>query len=503
MDAGAAPGVSRPVAALLALLLAVLLWQAAGACLDFVAAVRSPIEIDYGEGIIWQQAALMTGPRMYPVGADLPFIVFHYPPLYHLTARAMDWLTPRSMTPDLFAAGRLVAGLSALAVVPLVAGTVGVAAGRRGWWCLVIALCAGLLALTLHATRAWGQVMRVDSLAIAFSLAGVLVACRADGRWFGTTCALLLCVAAVFTKQTQLPAGIAVAVVALMRRPREGLIAVGIAGAAGLAALVAMQVVTGGGFLQNILGYNVNRLALRHFYWVFWPERFSLPVMLLIAVSMALLSAGLWRRTGSVGGIWRFVRASDGATAARLIVLLQFALASVFVLLGAKSGSHFNYLLEWLAVGCIVVGIVMVDYLASPRLLPAFAAVIIAWALFVQPQRLLPDQPSPAALAQQAALIRRIADAEKPVASEEMTVLMRAGKPIIFEPSIVSELAAKGRWDETPLVEMIRSGGFAFMITTDNDPANHGRRTPAVDTAMRAAFPNVEKVGPRLWLHTP
>ena len=491
------------MAALLALLLAVLLWQAAGACLDMVAAVRSPLELDYGEGIIWYQAALMAGPRMYPVSTDLPFIVFHYPPLFHLAARGMDWLMPRSVTPDLFAAGRLVAGLSALAVVPLVAGIVGVAARRRGWWCLVVALCAGLLALTVHATRAWGLVIRVDSLAVALSLAGVLVACWADGRWFGTACALLLCVAAVFTKQTQLPAGVAVAVIALVRRPRDGLIAIGIAGAAGLGALVVMQVATGGGFLLNILGYNVNRMALRHLYWVFWPERFSLPVMALIAGSAVVLLAGVWRGAGSVRALWQHVRRADRAGAARLIVLVQFGLASLFVLLGAKSGSNFNYLLEWLAVGCIVLGIVLVDWLPSPRVVTGFAVVIIAWGLLVQPQRLLPDQPPAAALAQQAALIRRVAEADKPVASEEMTVIMRAGKPIMFEPSIVSELAAKGRWDEAPLVEMIRSGGFAFMITTDNDPDNHGRRTPAVDAAMRAAFPNVEKAGPRLWLHTP
>jgi hypothetical protein len=103
----------------------------------------------------------------------------------------------------------------------------------------------------------------------------------------------------------------------------------------------------------------------------------------------------------------------------------------------------------------------------------------------------------------QETLVRRIAAADKPVASEDMTLLMRAGKPIMFEPSIVTELASVGRWDEAPLVAMIRDGGFAFMITTSNDPGDHSRRTPAVDAAMRAAYPRVEHVLPELWLHSP
>src|SRR5258708_5691990 len=44
---------------------------------------------DYGEGIVWQQALLIPGPRMYGQIDHLPFIVFHYPPVYHLASRAV------------------------------------------------------------------------------------------------------------------------------------------------------------------------------------------------------------------------------------------------------------------------------------------------------------------------------------------------------------------------------------------------------------------------------
>jgi hypothetical protein len=74
---------------------------------------------------------------------------------------------------------------------------------------------------------------------------------------------------------------------------------------------------------------------------------------------------------------------------------------------------------------------------------------------------------------------------------------------VIFEPAIVTELASLGRWDQGPLVNMIRSGGFAFMITTENTPGGSPRRTPAVDAAMREGYPRVEQFGPGLWLHLP
>ena len=88
-------------------LLTLLAIHVVGVGLDFVAAIRYPFELGYAEGIIWQQAALIPGPRMYSSSQELPFIVFHYPPLYHLLARAA-----LSLQPDFLAAGRLVSALS-------------------------------------------------------------------------------------------------------------------------------------------------------------------------------------------------------------------------------------------------------------------------------------------------------------------------------------------------------------------------------------------------------
>src|SRR5262245_14844576 len=51
-------------------------------------AVHYPFGLDYGEGEVWQQVLLIPGPRMYGAITNMPFIVFPYPPVYHLTVRA-------------------------------------------------------------------------------------------------------------------------------------------------------------------------------------------------------------------------------------------------------------------------------------------------------------------------------------------------------------------------------------------------------------------------------
>jgi hypothetical protein len=184
------------------------------------------------------------------------------------------------------------------------------------------------------------------------------------------------------------------------------------------------------------------------------------------------------------------------------MLLVHFALASLMLFTALKSGAFFNYLLDWLCVGCVLMGVLLCDLVGTGWRFSLVTALLIPGVLNL-PFREIPVRIPQQQLDRQAALVDRIAAAKKPVASEDMTLLMRAGRPVIFEPAIVTELASRGRWDQEPLVNMIRSGGFAFMITTEDTPGGSFHRTPAVDAAMREAYPRVERFGPELWLHLP
>ena len=158
---------------------------------------------------------------------------------------------------------------------------------------------------------------------------------------------------------------------------------------------------------------------------------------------------------------------------ARAMLLVHFALASIMLFTSLKSGAFFNYLLDWLCVGCALIGVLLCDLVGTGWRFSLVTALLILGVLNLPFREIsvpIPQQQ----LDRQAALVDLIAAAKKPVASEDMTLLMRAGRPVIFEPAIVTELASLGRWDQEPLVNMIRSG--LGWLCFHNHYRRHARR---------------------------
>ena len=84
-----------------------------------------------------------------------------------------------------------------------------------------------------------------------------------------------------------------------------------------------------------------------------------------------------------------------------------------------------------------------------------------------------------------------IHDARRPVISDDMVLVKRAGRHVVWEPAIFAELASKGLWDERPFIARVRRGEFAFFVTRGDRglPLFDRRYTPAVSDAMDAAYP--------------
>src|ERR1700722_12030679 len=172
VEVDSAAGRSRPPILRLAagagtfLLIAGLLYFAWGEVRCARAVLAYPFGVDYGEGIVWQQALLIPGPRMYGSIDHLPFLVFHYPPVYHLASRAV-----MAFGVDPLAAGRIVS-LAATAVIAIsIAWLVGAelpgGVGRSA--VLIGALTGALLPLSLGPVETWFDRMRVDMLAVALA----------------------------------------------------------------------------------------------------------------------------------------------------------------------------------------------------------------------------------------------------------------------------------------------------------------------------------------------
>lgn len=471
-----------------ALLISIAGLHAVGAYLDAVMAINYPFEISYGEGVVWQQALLIPGPRFYSADTGLPFIVFHYPPVYHLVVHAIGlW------TPDLLMAGRIVSTAATGVFAAAAGGVVFSAAGGRITWAMRVA-CAvvtALLVLVLPNIRSIGFLMRVDMVANALGPIALLIAFTGRPGLARTTAALTIATLAVFTKQTEVAAGLTIFTLLVRIQPRQTILAALMVGGAGLATVAVLQWFTQGGFLQHIVTYNLNRSD-----WAGWAGRvasewINLP---LIGAVFAILAVCVRHSGGGLG---------PDRSRLSFAIILFFGLNLLSLVGLAKSGAAFNYLNSLYGAGSMVVGIGLAQLLSAPRSGPAIGTAlvfILAGWIAVSPIQRLGAFLDTEAPERQAELVRMIAATEKPVASDDLVLVLRAGRTVLFEPAIATELAITGRWDERPLVDLINRGGVAFAIS-EIESLDDSRRSPGVLAAMQAAFPRTRQITSRHWLH--
>ena len=180
-------------------------------------AFRFPYAFDYGEGVVWQQMRnIMAGHGYTPISV-YPAIAYEYPPLFHLVSAA----TARVLGMDELYAGRLVSLvctiISAVLVGLLTARAV---PGPDRRVKVGAAVFAALAFASLPLLDTWALLMRIDMLACAITLTAMLAAARAPWSLRAAIAAGILFAAALYTRQTALPAPAAAFVILLLARPR-------------------------------------------------------------------------------------------------------------------------------------------------------------------------------------------------------------------------------------------------------------------------------------------
>jgi hypothetical protein len=486
------------------LLLAVLLYRAALFAFAGLEAIRYPWQLDYGEGIIWQQMRWIFSAQAYGQIDQFPAIVFHYPPLYH----AVTALTAAALGTDELATGRAISLLSTILAAVASARLVSlILEGRtHGGDRRLCSLIAGLLVFTFLPVISWKTVMRVDLLAVALSLFGLHAALRSLERPRFIYLACMLFVAAVYTKQTSIAAAAASFAVLLTFRPRLALHGIAICMAVGLAAFLMLGWLTDGGFYRHIFLYNVNRPAFGQLSWiaeVAWAQAsyvfFAGFVLIRYLAELRLKYRGQANIRAALG---------NDVSDMRLLMAAAYALISTLMLvLVAKSGSSINYFLEWFfALGLFAA---MAPSMAmKPGRYRTVLAIVVPLALAFEAATVPrprsgsgADSPRSRELAQ---LSAAIASADKPVISDDMVLLIRSGREVLWEPAIFAELASTGGWDERPFVARIRNGEFAFFVTEGQRGHSRfdARYNPAVADAIDLAYP-IKEAKAGLVVHRP
>lgn len=474
-----------------------------------VATIGYRYSLDFGEGIVWQQALLIPGPRMYGDITRFPFLVFHYPPLYHLVARGVA-----SFGIDGLVAGRLVSVVSTLAMSGCLAALTWLAArarfGRRpAQWAAAIAFA---LPLAMTPVFFWAPLMRVDMLAVALGLLGMLCAALAPARPGLLPLAGLVFVAALYTRQSAIAAPAATLGVMLLVMPGAALRAALLAGCLGLAGLLGMSLATDGGFLRHVVGYNVNRFdLLAGLSLVGRVVLLSLGYMLAAIVGAGFALRDL-KRVTTLRRLPRLLREDRGARVTAMLLAYAAVTTALLPMVG-KSGASINYFIEWSCALVPLVGLLAARVLAALFALPAglrphlgllvLPAMLAMQVIAARP----PWHPYPEHAARSAGLGTLEAELRaeaRPALSDEMVLLIRAGQGVVWESAIFAELASLGRWNEAPLLAMLEARDFAFVVTEGLPGISlyDARYTPAVTAAIAHAYPRREILG-GLVVHRP
>ncbi len=493
--------------ALFALLLAALTLHFIQTLQTWLQSIRYPFGLDYGEGIVWQQAALIPGPRMYGDIHHVPYIVFHYPPVYHLAVRAIA-----SLGADWLLAGRTLSLIATLATGALIAAltTHAVRTTATRTTTIIAATIAAFITFTYIPVVICAPLMRVDMLAVALSFLGVYCAVRSFDRPCLLYPAAATFILAIYTKQTAIAAPLATLPIVLLLHPRLTIQASFVGLGLATAALALLEWQTAGGFLRHILLYNINRYSFPIALLTILQQATHAIYLFLAIAGITIAWQALLRATPIQQSQTRLSSPAKTLTAIRahllrnpsacipIIFTLYFAITTAMLTAAGKSGATVNYFIEWMCVWSVLVGVLIASVLTTAKGRP-LPALCVATALLAQ-TLILPTShqrawADPANLPELQALLERVRDADKPVISDDMVLLMKAGKPVPWEPAIFAELAATGTWDQTPFIAMINAGKFAFIITLGQhgDTIYDSRYTPEVNAAIESAYPRTEQ----------
>ncbi len=472
------------------------------------AAIAHPYQLDYGEGPLLDQIRTMrAGETIYPSPDRPPHVIGNYPPVYHLAIRLIDQTVGNTL-----AVGRALSALSAALIAALI-GVLVVRAAQPSAGRVARGLAAAAAALAFSRvsyTASWAPLMRVDMLADLFAFAGVVIfALLADQRGSVAWCVLPLALA-VFTKQSAIAAAATCVIVAAFARPRRGaqlaaLLAV--AGAIGLALLVGVE---GGNPFFHLITANRNA-----YDW--WQTAAYLQDMVRrYPVALAIAAVG----ARALFADWPPRRGAAEPVAWERPVLGVYLLAALAMSLTVgKVGSEVNYLIEVMGVVWACAGVAVADSFAPPvtraesPLPAALASVLLPALLLVQVSGLIErpgiewvEVPSARATDETRRLVERLRETEGPVLSEDVTLLVIAGKRVELQPFEMTQLAQQGLWDPAPFVQRIRAGEFALVVLEFNaaapTPLAETRFPPAVLDAIRTTYGPPQRAA-HYWIYTP
>ena len=433
-------------------------------------AVTFPYPMDYGEAPLVNQAMnLRAGENIYrPDIADPPYTIANYTPLYVLS------LTPFVGQLDtVFNTGRAISVLSAVATAVFLGLIIYTFTQDR-----LASVATSIIYLAIPYVVSWSGLLRIDSMAMAFSTAGLLVLVRWPDSRRGFLIGGLLLVAAIYTRQSYALAAPLAAFAWLWSRHgwRRALALALYVGGVSLALFILLNLITDGGFYYNIITANVNEFGWERLTRHLEDLRDTVPILLALAVLLLIFG---YKRIS----YWP---------------LLAFYLIGAFLsaLTIGKIGSNVNYFLELSAA----LGLVAGAYLAWSRSIGwAYVFVILlvvaqtGW-LMNRTMDTMVDGRLTGRLGDEQAIHRLAGVVNDSVgdvlADEYMGLLTMERRPLYIQPFEVSQLVGAGKWDQGPLLDDLADQTFPLVLIHHFGPypVHEERWTPEMLDAIRQYY---------------
>jgi hypothetical protein len=261
---------------------------------------------------------------------------------------------------------------------------------------------------------------------------------------------------AILTRQTLVAATIAGALWLWPSGLRRSLLFAATALVTALGVCLVLEVTTGA-FVASTVAANANPFAL---------EALALNVgELLLFQGGPLAAAALY-----------FRRRTRAWSAKEEKLLVYYWIASMLPLIGlAKIGSSQNYWIELAAVTAVLATLALWDCLQD-RTIPAtrllrrmllLGVTTIASAALIGPSAtagLSHFRWSESRAVEFTAVVARVRSEPRQVLAQTLDVVVLAGRPILYEPTIFGIYHGQGRWDAGPLVHGICSGQIGLLV---------------------------------------
>jgi len=423
--------------------------------------IRFPYGVDYGEAPLMDQVRrIQSGEILYKTDINTPpYVVSNYPPLYPLFVALTNSISKIS----LFQSGRLIS-LSFSLISGAIIGLFGFhLTGNK-----ILGYFAAALFWGHPYVMAWSSLARVDMMALAFSLLGLWILYRHWKSWSWLAIAILCFLASAFTRQTYLLAGPLGGFVWLWyQNRRRSLAFASLFGFSGLMIFALINLITSGGFYNNIVVANINQydisrtLAMSEQFLAIWPLILLTGLVAAIATAWAQLRKG--KTEQDVTGQQPFIFSG-------LVFYSLGALISTLTV--GKVGSDNNYFLELIAASvlwCVIAVKFILEQKKSLRTACLGLLFIqLIWMLAVGywfNRTTIGERWRQIAFYE--GLFQQVQSATKDgivLSDDYLDMVVLSGQPIYYQPFEYGQLFLGGLWDPSNFALEIESRKFPLIL---------------------------------------